>query len=201
MEGDEYKGNSYVMEGGESKETELVVAKSSSAPLGAFDLLMRLLALTLTLAAAIVIGLDKQTKVVPISLVDSLPPFNVPVSAKWHYMSAIVYFMVANAIACTYAAISLLLALLNRGKSKGLGALITVLDAFMVALLFSGNGAAAAVGVLGFQGNSHVQWNKVCNVFGKFCDQMAASIVVSLVGSLAFLLLVVVPVLRHHRRT
>lgn len=111
------------------------------------------------------------------------------------------YFLVTNAIACTYAVLSLLLALVNRGKSKGLWTLIAVLDAFMVALLFSGNGAAAAVGVLGYKGNSHVNWNKVCNVFGKFCDQMAASIGVSLIGSLAFLLLVVIPVVRLHRRT
>lgn len=71
---------------------------------------------------------------------------------------------------------------------------MTVLDKFTVALLFSGNGAAAAVGVLGYKGNSHVNWNKVCNVFDKFCGQMAASIGVSLLGSLAFLLLVVIPV-------
>lgn len=111
------------------------------------------------------------------------------------------YFLVVNAIACTYAALTLLLGLVNRGKSKGLWTLITVFDAFMVALLFSGNGAAAAVGVLGFNGNSHVNWKEVCSVFGRFCHQMAACIGVSLLGSLAFLLLVVVPVVRLHRIT
>ncbi|TKY54114.1 CASP protein 1E1 [Spatholobus suberectus] len=193
----EYKASTFGVEN--NKERELVVAKP--VPVGACDLLLRLLAFTLTLVAAIVIGVDKQSTVVPIKLLDSFPPLHVPVTAKWHQMSAVAYFMVTNAIACTYAALSLLLALVNRGKSKGLWTLITVLDAFMVALLFSGNGAAAAVGVLGYKGNSHVQWNKVCNVFGKFCDQMAASIGVSMLGSLAFLLLVVVPVVRLHRRT
>jgi hypothetical protein len=42
----------------------------------------------LTLAAAIVLGVDKQTKVVPIKIVDTLPAINLPVSAKWHYLSA-----------------------------------------------------------------------------------------------------------------
>lgn len=110
------------------------------------------------------------------------------------------YFLVANAIACTYGAMSMLLGFLNRGKSKLLVTLITVLDALMVALLFSGNGAATAVGVIGFQGNSHVRWNKVCNVFDKFCHQVAASIILSLLGSVAFLLLVVLPILRFQRR-
>ena len=113
------------------------------------------------------------------------------------------YFLVANSIACAYAAVSLLLALASRGKSKDLGILMFVLDAFVVALLFSGIGAASAVGVLGYHGNSHVQWNKVCNVFGRFCHQMVASIILSVLGSLAFLLLVVLRSLslRLHRRT
>ncbi|XP_058731527.1 CASP-like protein 1E1 [Vicia villosa] len=170
---------------------------------GSCELILRLLAFVLTLAAAIVIGTDKQTKVVPIKIADSLPPFNVPVSAKWHYLSAFVYFMVANAIACAYGAISMLLTFLNRGNSKVLlGTLITMLDTLMVALLFSGNGAAAAVGLLGYNGNSHVRWSKVCDVFDKFCHQVAASIILSLLGSLAFLLLIVIlPILRFQRRT
>lgn len=97
----------------------------------------------------------------------------------------------------------MLLTFLNRGKRKELlETLITILDTFMVALLFSGNGAAAATGLLGYNGNSHVRWNKVCDVFDKFCHQVAASILLSLLGSIAFLLLIVIlPILRFHRRT
>ncbi|TKY72005.1 CASP protein 1E1 [Spatholobus suberectus] len=165
MEG-QSKGSFNVMEWSESKGREFV---------GTCDLLLRLLAFVLTLVAAVVVGADKQTAIVPIKLVDSMPPLHVPVSAKWHYLSAFV---------------------------QGMETLITVLDALMVALLFSGNGAAIAVGILGLQGNSHVHWNKVCNVFGKFCDQVAASLFISLLGSIAFLsLLVVPPVLRLKRAT
>lgn len=53
-------------------------------------LLLRLMALLLTLAATIVLGVNKQTKVVPIQLLDSLPPLNIPVVAKWHYLSSFV---------------------------------------------------------------------------------------------------------------
>ncbi|GFZ14044.1 RING/U-box superfamily protein [Actinidia rufa] len=51
---------------------------------------LRVLAFALTLAAAIVLGVDKQTKVVPVPVVSTLPPLNVPVTAKWHYLSAFV---------------------------------------------------------------------------------------------------------------
>jgi hypothetical protein len=41
----------------------------------------------------------------------------------------------------------------------------------------------------------------VCNVFDKFCNQVAASCLISLLGSLVFILITVLPVLRVHRRT
>ncbi|KAK7292315.1 hypothetical protein RIF29_08093 [Crotalaria pallida] len=177
--------------GVESKGRDIEVAKHASG--GVCDLLLRVLALVLTLVAAIVLGLDKQTKLVSVQFVDTLPPVHVPATAKWQYASAFVYFVVANVIACAYAASSLLLV-----KIKGLGTLLSVVDALMVALLFSCNGATTAIGVIGFQGNSHLQWHKVCHVFSKFCNQVAVSIILSLLGSIAFLLLVL---LKLHRRT
>jgi hypothetical protein len=67
-------------------ERRVVASRSEGAR--TCDLLLRVLALVLTLAAAIVLGVDKQTKVVPIKIVDTLPAINLPVSAKWHYLSA-----------------------------------------------------------------------------------------------------------------
>ena len=77
------------MEGGERKGEELQVAKPAPAAAHC-AFLVRVLALILTLAAAIVVGTDKQTKVVPLKLVDTLPPVDVPVAAKWRYLSAVV---------------------------------------------------------------------------------------------------------------
>ena len=54
------------------------------------DLILRVLALLLTLAAAIVLGLDKQTKIVPIQIIPTLPPINVAAQAKWQHLSAFV---------------------------------------------------------------------------------------------------------------
>ncbi|XP_020221952.1 CASP-like protein 1E1 isoform X2 [Cajanus cajan] len=168
MEG-ESKGSFDVMDqGSENKGRKLIV--------GTCDLVLRLLAFVMTLVAAIVIGADKQTAIVSIKLLDSMPPLDLPVTAKWHYLSAFLR------------------------KGKGMEALISVIDALMVALLFSGNGAAIAIGLLGLQGNSHVHWNKVCNVFGKFCHQATLSLFTSLLGSTAFLLLLVVPPLLRLKR-
>ncbi|KAJ1414255.1 Casparian strip membrane protein [Sesbania bispinosa] len=188
MEG-QSKGSLNVMEGTSHE------SKGREAKYGNCDLLLRVLALVLTLVAAVVSGADKQTTIVPIKFLDSLPPLDVPVTAKWHYLSAFVYFVVANIIACAYASVSVVVVVANRSERVWM----SVVDGLMVGLLFSSNGAAIAVGVLGLQGNSHIHWNKVCNVFGKFCDQMAASLLISLLGSIAFLLLLLLPLFRLHQ--
>ncbi|XP_027116068.2 CASP-like protein 1E2 [Coffea arabica] len=182
----------------EGRGKEVEVANKSS--LRGSDVILRFLAFASTLVAAIVLGVDKQTKLVSMTVVSTLPPISVPVTAKWHYMSAFVYFVVANVVACAYAALSLLLVLGNRGAKKGLALMIITLDLVMVALLSSGGGAALAVGLIGYRGNSHVQWNKVCNVFGRFCNQVAGAIVVSLLGSAAFLLLVLLAMINLHKK-
>ncbi|KAM3323886.1 CASP-like protein 1E2 [Capsicum chacoense] len=182
------------MNGGAEKEVE--VANKQSIRWTDFGL--RFLAFVLTLVAAIVVGVSKQNALVPVQLVPTLPPINVPASAKWDHMSAFVYFLVVNAIACAYAIISLVLSLANKGKRKGLSLTIILSDLIMVALLYSGVGAAVAVGLIGYKGNSHVRWNKVCYIFGKFCGQVAAGIAISLIGSILFTLLVLFALLNLH---
>jgi uncharacterized protein (TIGR01569 family) len=76
--------------------------------------------------------------------------------------------------------------------------MITILDLIIMALLFSANGAGAAVGVLGQKGNSHVQWMKVCNVFDAYCRHMTVALVLSIIGSSVFLLIVVHSVFKLH---
>lgn len=186
------------MEVGGSQEKGAAVAKKQSIRWADFSL--RLLAFVNTLAAAIVLGLDKQSKEVSMQVFPTLPPVNIPVTAKWKYMSAFVYLVVVNAIACGYAAVSLALVLVDRGQTSGrLSSLMVVIfDLLMVVLLFSGIGGATAVGLLGYNGNSHVQWKKVCNKFGKFCAQVGGALAVSFAGATIFLLLVVLATLKLH---
>ncbi|KAF8401541.1 hypothetical protein HHK36_012483 [Tetracentron sinense] len=195
----QYKAGMEGTEVSESRGSDLKVANPKTVR--SSDFLLRLLALALTLAPAIVLGVAKETETVAITLVPTLPPLNVPVTAKWQYMSAFVYFVVTNSIACAYATLSLVLSIANRGGKSGLALMLIILDLVMVALLFSGNGAAAAIGVVGYKGNSHAQWNKVCNVFGIYCRHIAASIVLSLLGALVFFLLVVLSALSLHKKS
>lgn len=74
--------------GMESKSKEVKVV--TGGKLRPFDLVLRVVALALTLVAAVLLGVDKQTKVVSLQLLPTLPPMDVPVTAKWRYLSAFV---------------------------------------------------------------------------------------------------------------
>ncbi|KAI3890249.1 hypothetical protein MKX03_021253 [Papaver bracteatum] len=164
------------------------------------DYVLRFLAFATTLVAVIVMAVGKQTKTVPVTLLPNLPPINVEAHAKWQYMSAFVFFMVINIAACVYSALTLILAIANRFGSKGLDLAVILLDLIILSLLFAANGAAAAVGVLGYHGNTHTQWKKVCNVFDSYCHHAAASIILSLVAALMFVLLLALAASRLHKR-
>lgn len=61
-----------------------------------WELALRAVALGLTLVAAVVLGTDKQTTTVPFQVSPSLPPLDVPVTAKWHYLSALLYVALSS---------------------------------------------------------------------------------------------------------
>ncbi|GMH28435.1 hypothetical protein Nepgr_030278 [Nepenthes gracilis] len=155
--------------------------------------LLRAVALVLTLTSTLVLALDKETKAVAVTI--GAITLEIPVTAKIKYSSTFVYSVVVNAIASGYGALSLLLMLANKGgKVRRATLLLVVGDMIMVALLFSGVGAAMAIGVIALKGNSHLRWNKVCNVFSKFCHIGLASFGFSLGASIAYLLLVSIAV-------
>ncbi|CAL9055602.1 unnamed protein product [Musa banksii] len=72
--------------------------------------------------------------------------------------------------------------------------------ALMAGVMASATGAAGFVAYIGLKGNSHVNWSKVYNVYGKFCRHIGSSITISLVASILLVLLVVPSAYSLHRR-
>uniref|UniRef100_A0A2N9EC24 CASP-like protein n=1 Tax=Fagus sylvatica TaxID=28930 RepID=A0A2N9EC24_FAGSY len=164
------------------------------------DVFLRFLGLVFPLVAAVVVGVSNDTQIVPFTITNGLPPLQFQFTAKWQYMSAFVYFLVSNAIACSYAAGSLAYSLAARSFKHDVELVLSILDLVIMALLFSANGAAAAIGIIGRDGNSHTQWRKVCDIFDGYCHHMTSALVLSLIGSFAFLLLVFFAVLGLHKK-
>lgn len=84
----ESKGTDGGLEGVETSRSGKEVRVANKRRTGTSESLVRILAFALTLSAAVILGVDKQTKIIPLKVLDTLPPLNVSVSAKWHYLSA-----------------------------------------------------------------------------------------------------------------
>ncbi|KAG6593161.1 CASP-like protein 1E1 [Cucurbita argyrosperma subsp. argyrosperma] len=167
-----------------------------------FDAVLRFLGLVFTLVAAVVVGADNESKIISVTLIKSLPPIHFYASAKWQYLSAFKYFVVSNCIACAYAAVSLVYSVATKGYKDNpmKWMLLMTFDLIMVGLLFSADGAAAAIGVIGRAGNSHMQWIKVCGFFEGYCHHFTAALVISIAGSVMFLCLVVLSALNLYKK-
>ncbi|KAM0886020.1 hypothetical protein ACQ4PT_029959 [Festuca glaucescens] len=165
-------------------------------PVDGCSVALRVFILAATLVAAVLMGVDRQTSTIQVTIADALPPLKVPVTANWSYSSAFVYFVVANAMACAFSAVSLAAC-----RSRSAVVPLMIGDLVMLALLFSAVGASAQFGILGERGNSHVRWGKVCHVYNKFCERAMAAVIVSLIAAFTNLVHLMLAILDIHKNS
>ena len=60
----------------------------------------------------------------------------------------------------------------------------------MLAIAAAALGTAGGVAYIGYKGNSHTRWTKICNIFDKFCQHSAGAILVSLFAAVVLVLLI-----------
>ncbi|KAG0470167.1 hypothetical protein HPP92_016867 [Vanilla planifolia] len=159
---------------------------------------LRGVASLLTLIAAIVMGTAAQTKRVVV-VDDSGSPVTLSGTAKSHYSSALVYFIVINVVILLYSASTLALSAWNVvGGSFNLP--LTIADLLAAMILVSCNSAASAISVVAENGNRHFGWDKICQFVGKYCAQVAAAVALSTFASVAYVLLILLTLVALHKR-
>ncbi|CAA0381543.1 unnamed protein product [Arabidopsis thaliana] len=115
-----------------------------------------------------------------------------PVSAEFNDSPAFIYFVVALVVASFYALISTLVSislLLKPEFTAQFSIYLASLDMVMLGILASATGTAGGVAYIALKGNEEVGWNKICNVYDKFCRYIATSLALSLFASLLLLVL------------
>ncbi|CAK8563623.1 unnamed protein product [Lathyrus sativus] len=176
--------------------------KSSSTPVPAsasrgvdffkFDLILRFLLFAASLAAVLVMVTSNQTEYLPL-----------PLPAKFRYSPAFVYFVAAFSVSGLYSIITTLVSLSAIRKPSLKTKLLLQLifwDAVMFGILASATGTAGSMGYLGLKGNKHTNWNKICNIYDKFCRHVGASIAMGFIGSIVTLLLIWISAYSIHSR-
>ncbi|KAF3330764.1 CASP-like protein [Carex littledalei] len=155
------------------------------------DFLLRLLLLASAVSALVVLVTGKQTK--RIATGQPAPFAFVERDAKFNYSPAFIYLLVALAVTCLYSIITMLSSCVFMSKpapaAKALFCLL-VLDTLMVGIMASATGTAGGIAYLGLKGNSHTNWNKICNNYDKFCQHIGSSTAVSLFASIILVVLV-----------
>ncbi|KAK7264587.1 hypothetical protein RJT34_32196 [Clitoria ternatea] len=174
--------------------------KTSSTPAAApagvdffiFDVILRFLLFAASLVAVVVIVTGNQTIYLPF-----------PRPAKFRYSPAFVYFVAAFSVAGLYSIITILASLFVK-KSPALKTKLLLyfifLDALILGITASATGSGAAVAYVGLKGNNHVNWNKICNVYDKFCRHVGGSLAVGLFGSVVAVLLIWLSAYSIHSR-
>ncbi|KAK1390497.1 CASP-like protein 1 [Heracleum sosnowskyi] len=164
------------------------------------DVVLRVLLFIGSLTAVVVMVTSKQTELVPVPF----PPFGrLPSTATFTDTPAFVYFVAALSTAGLYSIITTLLsisALSKPGYSKTWALYIVAMDVVMLAIVAAASGTAGGVAYIGFRGNSHTRWVKICNIFDKFCQHAAGAILVSMFAAIVLILLLLHSVFTMYRK-
>ncbi|KAH1243866.1 CASP-like protein 2B1 [Glycine max] len=148
------------------------------------ELVLRCVSLGLGAVAIVLVVTDSQVKEF----------FSFQKKAKFTDMKALVFLVVANGLTVGYSLIQGLRCVVSmiRGNvlfNKPFAWLIFSGDQVMAYVTVAAVVAALQSGVLGRTGQAELQWMKVCNMYGKFCNQMGEGIASAFVVSLSMVVL------------
>ncbi|KAJ0960884.1 hypothetical protein J5N97_001234 [Dioscorea zingiberensis] len=126
----------------------------------------------LGLLSALLVATDSQVRNI----------FSVEKKARFTDMKALVFLVVVNGMAAGYSLIQGFRCVISmmRGSvllSKPLAWAIFSCDQVMAYVLLAAVAAAAQTAVLGEFGQTELQWMKICNLYGKFCNQIGEGLV------------------------
>ncbi|MED6179400.1 hypothetical protein PIB30_000512 [Stylosanthes scabra] len=158
---------------------------------------LRVVSFLATASATIVMALNKQTKNLVVATLGNTP-ITATITAKFNQTPAFVFFIIANGNASLHNLVMIAVDLLvPRYDYKGLRlALIAILDMMAMGLASAGDGAATFMSMLGRNGNSHAQWNKICDKFESYCDREGAALIASFIGFILLFIITVMSIIK-----
>ncbi|XP_065853752.1 CASP-like protein 2B2 [Euphorbia lathyris] len=144
------------------------------------ELILRCLICGLGVASAVLIATDTQVREI----------FSIQKEARYTDMKALVFMVVANGIAAAYSLLQVVrcIVCMIRGSvlfSKPLAWVIFSGDQVMAYLVVSAAAAAAQSAALAKFGQDDLQWMKICDMYEKFCNQIAEGIAAALLVSIS----------------
>ncbi|GMP73462.1 hypothetical protein CsSME_00031215 [Camellia sinensis var. sinensis] len=120
--------------------------------------------------------------------------FSIQKKAKFTDMKALVFVVVANGLAAGYSLVQGLRCVVSivRGTvlfNKPLAWAIFSADQLMAYMMAAAVATALQSSVFAKFGETELQWMKICNLYGKFCNQVGEGIATALIASLGMVVL------------
>ncbi|XP_031104161.1 CASP-like protein 2B1 [Ipomoea triloba] len=148
------------------------------------ELVLRCVICGLAIVGAVLIGTDSQVREI----------FSIRKKAKFTDMKALVFLVIANGLAAAYSLVQVVRCTVSmiRGSvlfNKPLAWAIFSGDQLMAYLSLGAVAAAAQSAVYAKIGQSELQWMRICNMYGKFCNQVGEGIASSLIVSISMIIL------------
>ncbi|XP_022714450.1 CASP-like protein 2B1 [Durio zibethinus] len=148
------------------------------------ELVLRCLICGLSVLAAILVGTDTQVKEI----------FSIQKKARFTDMKALVFLVVANVVAAAYSFVQVVRCVVGMVRgivlfNKPLAWAIFSVDQAMAYLNVAAVGATAQSAVYAKLGQTELQWMKLCNMYGKFCNQVGEGIAMALLVSVSMVFL------------
>ncbi|KAL3614941.1 hypothetical protein CASFOL_040602 [Castilleja foliolosa] len=134
--------------------------------------------------SAVLVSTDTQVKEI----------FTIRKTAKFTNMKALVFLVVANGLVASYSLAQVLRCVMSmiRGSvllNKPLAWAIFSGDQVMAYLSVAAVGAAAQSAVFAKFGQTQLEWMQICNMYGKFCNQVGEGIASGLLVSVSMVVL------------
>ncbi|XP_058113777.1 CASP-like protein 2C1 [Magnolia sinica] len=143
---------------------------------------LRLFSLLFAVSSACLVGFDSQTKVVFFSIKKKATDRDLP---------ALSILVMVEGVVAGYNLIQLCKCMIfagikerPSGCNKGLAWTCFLLDQMVAYVSFAATSAATQASFLAITGASHLQWSKLCNVYTRFCEQIAGGLVCGFAASL-----------------
>ncbi|XP_019178910.1 PREDICTED: CASP-like protein 1B2 [Ipomoea nil] len=169
-------------------------------------LVVRVLALFGTVAATVVMAMNKEEKSIVVATIGTTP-IQATLTAKFQHTPAFLFFVIANGLGSLHNLLMLVTEVIGPKydfKFKGIRLLLlALLDTVNVGLVSGGMSAAAFMGQLGRDGNSHARWSRICDKFDTFCDHGTGAIIASFIAVLLMIITTLITLikLRNHSST
>ncbi|XP_076881527.1 CASP-like protein 2B1 [Bidens hawaiensis] len=148
------------------------------------ELILRCVVCVLALVSVLLVATNSQVQEI----------FTIQKKAKFTDMKALVFLVVVNAVAATYSLLQVLRCGFNvvTGSvvlSKPLAWIILSSDQLIAYMMLAALGASLQSAIFAKYSEPELQWMKVCDMYGKFCNQSGEGMASSIV---AWLLMVIV---------